>query len=834
MKACFRLYFFAIALLFSKKNIAQVVQPDFNIVRGTNAYTLGKVVSMAQDRYGYMWFADQNCCLVRYDGYRTKVYRNDPADTNSIASNGFECIAADPSGNIWIGVPQGLDKFDPATNKFIHYRYPRKEKDFGNVILIDHEGIVWFGTSAGLDKFDPVTRKVTHYVHSDRDTSSISSNMVRSLYEDKAGVLWVGTGLAFDTKTKEGGLNRFDKQTGKFTRYMHDPNNPHSLISDKVRAMFEDSKGNFWVGTDGDGLHKMNRENGTFERLTHDPLRPEKLCRPPVKKGNDWDHITFIAEDVSGKIWIGTYAEGIICYDPVTKKLDHFNSNDKKRAKGYTDNSSWAMFVSKDGLLWISNENGELFRVDPLQTGFSEVKLGATVAHFLEDSSGNLWMTEEGKGLLMVNSKTNEKKYFSHEPADSSSISSNRATFIQPAQDGQWWIGSWNGGNLFNPQTGKFTRYFYNPEGKDQDGMAGVFAVLETKDETYFGVFPGLSVLNKNSGIITRYANNPTDTNSITAGGTVNFSDKGDGNIWMSVYNNEGGALDLFNTGTKKFKHYFKGLIVWNIFKSSDGKMWVGTSKGLYYRNDSLDSFIPVGPEKSEFINARVKSMTEDADKNIWGVSSLGIFRFNPHNNELTIYGDKFGVFDVSAFSYEPSYTASNGELLFGNPHGYYKCFSNNVINHFPPKILLTDFKIDGHSILTGKGFFKGSLEDAKEITLNYDQNIFSIDFAAIHFSDPEHNVHQFMLEGYENAWRDVQGEKTAYYFNVPPDHYVFKIRAYSSYGVWSEKSVRIIVLPPWWQTWWFRTLMGIFLLASFYGYLPVANSLTAQAKKKT
>lgn len=320
MKAGFHLYFFAFALLFAKKNTAQIVRHDFNLVRGTNSYTFGKVVSMAQDRFGYMWFADQNCCLVRYDGYRTKIFRNNPGDTNSVASNGFECIAADPSGNIWIGVPQGLDKFDPAANKFIHYRYPSKKDAFGNVILIDHTGIVWLGTNAGLEKFDPVTQKVTHYIHSESDTSSISSNMVRSLYEDKAGVLWVGTGLAFDTKTKEGGLNRFNRQTGKFTRYMHDPNNPQSLISNKVRAMFEDSKGNFWVGTDGDGLHIMNRETGTFERLTSTSSHPGKISRPPVKKGNDWDHITFIAEDISGKIWIGTYAEGIICYDPVTKK----------------------------------------------------------------------------------------------------------------------------------------------------------------------------------------------------------------------------------------------------------------------------------------------------------------------------------------------------------------------------------------------------------------------------------------------------------------------------------------------------------------------------------
>ncbi|MEO7393370.1 MAG: ATP-binding protein, partial [Chitinophagaceae bacterium] len=295
----------------------------------------------------------------------------------------------------------------------------------------------------------------------------------------------------------------------------------------------------------------------------------------------------------------------------------------------------------------------------------------------------------------------------------------------------------------------------------------------------------------------------------------------GDGNIWMSAWHNESGALDLFNRNTKKFKHYLKGLIVWDIFKSRDGKMWVGTSKGLYYRNDSLDSFIQVGPEGSEFRKTRVQSMTEDADKNIWGISSLGIFRFNPDKNELKIYADKFGTFDVGISPYNTSYTSLSGELYFGNPHGYYKCFPNKVFNSVPPKILITDFKIDGISIKDNqKGILKEPLEEAKEITLRHNQNEISIDFAAIHFAEPESNIHQYMLEGYEKEWRDVREEKSAYYFNLPPGHYVFKVRAASSYGVSSETSVKIIVLPPWWQTWWAYSLYGLLLLFGIWTFI--------------
>jgi signal transduction histidine kinase/ligand-binding sensor domain-containing protein len=817
-------------LLFSKPGISQVIQPGFNLVRGTSSYTLGKIVSMAQDKYGYMWFADQsNTSLVRYDGYRMKIFHNDPADSNSVGYKGADCIAADPSGNIWVGVPRGVDKFDAATGKFIHYRSPAGERDRGgNVLLIDHSGIVWIGGD-GLIRLDPVTGKFTDYVHADNDSSSLSCNIVRSLYEDKAGTLWVGTGFEFEPKTKEGGLNRFNKETGKFTRYLHNPNDPQSLISNKVRAIFEDSKGNFWVGTDGDGLHLMNREKGTFERLTYDPQHPEKLCRPPVKKGNDFDHITFITEDISGKIWIGTYMEGIVLYNPKTKKIDHFTSEDKNRAGGYTHNSTWASYISKDGTVWISNENSELFRVDPLQTGFSQVKLDGSVSHFLEVSSGNVWMTEQGKGLLILNPKTNERKYFSNNPADSFSISYDNGTFIQRSADGLWWVGSFNGINLFNPQTGRFKRFFYNPGFHNYDYQSGVLAVFETKNEIFFGRSGGkLTVKNIQTGAITDYTNNPNDTNSISwgppesKGAIVALSGKGDGNIWVSVWNDGGGgALELFNTRTKKFKHYLKGIIVGDILNASDGRMWVATSKGLYYRNDSLDSFFPVGPVESEFRKTRVRSITADADNNIWGVTGIGIFRYNPKKDELTIFGDKFGVFDVGAENYVGSGTTSKGQLLFGNPHGYYTCFPNDVFNPYPPQIVITDFKIDGHSIFeTKKTIADLALEDADEQKLKYNQNKISIDFAAIHFAGPEYNIHQYRLEGYETEWRTAGEDKTANYFNLPPGHYVFRIKATSSYGVTTEKSMRIIVLPPWWLTWWAYTLYAVLAIFSVCAFI--------------
>src|SRR4051812_41820617 len=144
-----------------------------------------------------------------------------------------------------------------------------------------------------------------------------------TIYEDKQNAVWIGTGTSFKDYDSCGGLNKLNKKTGKFIRYMHDDKDLHSLIDNRVRAIFEDSRGNFWVGTAGDGLHTMDRTKGIFERHMYDPSYPDKLSRPPIKNRlvNAVDHITFITEDNNGRVWIGTFEGGINVYDPSTRKV---------------------------------------------------------------------------------------------------------------------------------------------------------------------------------------------------------------------------------------------------------------------------------------------------------------------------------------------------------------------------------------------------------------------------------------------------------------------------------------------------------------------------------
>src|SRR5665213_1118622 len=156
-----RIFLFSLLLAFtSKAGLGQTREPKFNLISGADGITIGRINSITRDREGVMWFADQTSkCIIRYDGTHMKKYLNDSKDSNSLGGHGYpECMVADSSGIIWIGfwVGGGLDKFDPATGKFTHFRH--KANDAGSLandtvgaVLIDHLGNLWVGTISGLN-----------------------------------------------------------------------------------------------------------------------------------------------------------------------------------------------------------------------------------------------------------------------------------------------------------------------------------------------------------------------------------------------------------------------------------------------------------------------------------------------------------------------------------------------------------------------------------------------------------------------------------------------------------------------------------------------------------
>lgn len=197
----------------------------------------------------------------------------------------------------------------------------------------------------------------------------------------------------------------------------------------------------------------------------------------------------------------------------------------------------------------------------------------------------------------------------------------------------------------------------------------------------------------------------------------------------------------------------------------------------------------------------------------------MGICRLNAQRNKVIIFSRQE---DPTWYNGTGSYKGKSGELFFGGGSGYFTFFPQQLTgNAKPPQIVLSAFRIADQPIVPGKESpLKEPLSQTKEIWLNYKQNVFSFDFADIHYSNPQQNRHLFMLEGLDKTWRKAGEEKTAYYYNVPPGHYVFRVKASNRDGVWAEKSISVIVSPPWWSTWWFRIAAILSVSALFYSII--------------
>ncbi|MBC7875370.1 MAG: hypothetical protein H7Y01_15325 [Ferruginibacter sp.] len=796
--------------------------------------SMGFVPGITQDAKGYMWFGATG--LYRYDGYHLTAYKNDPLNPQSLGSNIIESICADKSGVIWVGTKgYGLDRFDPATGIFTHFRHNPQDPSSlihnkVTVLFQDREGFLWIGTHGGLDRMDIKTGKFYHYQHSN-DPNSLSCDQVRSIYEDREGTIWIGTGSPFsndDSGPDEGGLNRFDKKTGKFIRYMNDPHDPNTLINNKVGAIFEDSRGNFWVGTAGDGLHTMDRGKGIFERQLYDPAHPEILSRPPLLTSSSFDQIRFITEDAAGYIWIGTVLSGLNRYDPNTGKTTYVGKI--KTSSGYREITGWCSFTSHEGVLWVGSWQEDLYYMDPLQKNIPFISTGYTVRAFCEEDKNVLWMGTS-EGLIRYDRKTGITNHFFSDYANDNFYVAK----IYKDYNGTIWIGAYNRFYRYNAKTNDFALFQPGEKRISSFGGGNIFVITgDRKGSLLIGSDNGLDFMDRKTNVFTHYSMNSEDTNSLSQNWVTAAHEDLWGNLWIGTYN--GGGINLFNPQTGKFKHYLKGTSITFLVEDSDSILWVGTDGGFYRYNRSDDAFNlfadPKGIIKTGSIY--VNSIVEDDKRNLWMSTSLGILRLDSKRNDIRIYGKNRGVDAVNLISFS-GYKGLNGALHFSAVSGYYSFFPDSLSgNSRPPQVVLTDFNLGNESINSGaNNFLKEPLNEAKEIVLDHTHNIFSFDFAGIHYTSPSDNRHLFMLENYDIAWRQAGSEHTAYYHKVPPGRYIFRVKAASSEGEWAEKTIAIIINPPWWLTWWAYILYAILVMSLIYAVHRFQKQGVIQAERE-
>ena len=811
----------------------------FNLVSRAQDDVVGLITGMAQDKQGFLWITTFNG-LYKYDGYQYSSYHTEPLNPNSLAPGRLECVTIDKTGCLWLAPRgSGLDRFDPSTGIFTHFRHNDNEPgsladDLVLATLQDHEGILWIGTKNGLDKFDSTTNTFFHYKHDTNDPSSLSCDRIRAIYEDKQGTIWVGTGDLFNKAGSEGGLNKFNRKSGKFTRYMHDEKDPHSLIDNGVRAIFEDSRNNFWIGTAGDGLHTMDRTKGTFERHLYDPSHPDKLSRPPMgysKAYDSTDFITFIIEDNKGRIWIGTFQGGINVYDPATQKVSHYgtdkNSKEKLENKGFWgDNGFWTAYKTTDNIIWISSWGSNLYKIQPYQSILPHTQIGKVVLCFAEDDAQTLWLGTLN-GLIHKENNGKEEQFL----IDKDSSGLNQISSIE--KDGnKFWITTGHGLYLFDPSTKTFSSYHHQAGNANSLLSDMVYSVKKGTDNMlWIGTYNSLDMMDTKRGTFRHFQYNPKDSglliSAISNNGIWRVLVDKNRTVWGGSYN----GLYRLDQPSGNFKRYLSQTPVTCILEDRAGILWVGTTTGLFKYNKANDKFSGFLDEWS-IISAtiQINGITEDNEQNLWLKTDKGILRLNKERKNVIAYGKNQGVNILTVTG--AGYIRQNGEIVYGDTSGYFS-FQPNLLqqNISGPSVTIDNFLLNNVPVQpTPNGILTVPLAQTKEIRLSHDQNTFSFGFANIDFISEHADTHlRFMLQNYDNAWRKAGDERTAYYFNLPPGKYIFKVKALNAAGVAAEKDIAVIITPPWWSTWWAYTIFVSLFVGFVWAFIAYRSARLKQ-----
>lgn len=831
--------------------------PRFEVFKLPGGETANMVQCIIQDKTGFLWFATR-AGLIRYDGRQFVTYRHDPSDSSSIAADYVNWIFEDSKGILWLGsCCDGLSAFDPVTEKCVRYRHDDNDPsslaaDYVSAITEDRPGNIWIATAGGLDCFSPgpgrrLRGKIKHYLL-DPGNRNLHKPFVRALYVDSRGILWVGCGDPYNEHSR-GGLYRYQPETDDFIR-MDKEGEP---VDNRVQVLFEDRRKNFRIGTcGGAGLYRMETAGGRerFNRLPpFNNFSPTRLSSPALVRNDhvfpQYEHITFMFEDQQGRLWIGAVEGGLNVYDPSAGVTRHF-----EQASGIPDSlqsiSLWHGCQGRDGTVWIGcGDNGPVYRVTNTNDifpfyhtrhlfGMEEIN----ITGMLKEPTGAVWLQTLGdmNSVVRFDRAAHTYRRFDYDPP---AIRHSYLDLFALAgdQDGNLWASTEQGLYRQEPATAGHGTFRPDPVFSDKLQLRAAWPPFrDPHGNTWVATFgQGLFRVKAGSDTAVPFRHNPADTTSIGGNLVEKVFEDRQGNIW--VLGASAGFdrrtpmfLDRFNPGDQTFTHFLPpgelgdpGSVV----KDHKGNFWFTAFPfGIRKFNPDTPKYEAFTVGKSALPTNMVMEMQAGNDGNIWMLAKDGIIKLNPETGSFFTYTAYHGIqtYPNDRPWITGSCTGPDGEILFGSYGGFYAFYPGEIQHaaaRSPAQTYITGLTVLGKRTVPGKeAFLSRPVWESPVLKLSHDHNVFAFHISSFEFGDPALSRLEFKLENYDRAWRsDLRGGEASY-VNVPPGKYTFRVRGTNSMGIrMQETALPVIVLPPWWQSWWAYAFYIFTLAGGLYAF---------------
>jgi signal transduction histidine kinase/ligand-binding sensor domain-containing protein len=784
-------------------------QTDIKFTHLTNIEGLSQstVQAIVKDRFGFIWFGTQDG-LNRYDGYTFKVYRHQPKDSTSLHRSHILSLCEDSRGNLWVGTSNGsLSCYDRRRDAFVHVKVAKDGSEglsqkSVTTIYEDKQRNLWIGTYWQLNLLDRETGKITQFGNNPSDPHSISGDGITAIFEDSRNTLWVGTTQ---------GLNILDRKTRTFRRFFQTPD-PSSISDNNITAVFEDSRHRLWVGTNN-GLNLFNEKTGTFSRFQHNPNIPASFAN---------NQITAIQEAEAGKLWVGTKSS-LELFDPERSTAIHFGNDPNVSTSLNKNGCVTALLKDREGILWVGTFQGGLNKHDPHLTYFDSYRNNPNDFHslsfnvvtaFAEKPNGDVWVGTSGGALNLWQKATNKFLRFNPNPANKNALANwGIQCLYQGKKNDYLWIGMYGSCiDRYDPKTNVF-KHYTKGDRADQLNNDAVYAVFEdSKSNIWIGTNGGgVNVLDQSTGVITKYTHDPENPASLASNFVRCFFEDKKGNIWVggtggiSIFHPQSRTFTSFNQSNTALESDF----VFSIFEDSRSNMWIGTLGGGLNKLDTLHKTVINYSTFNGLPDNTINSIVEDRNGYLWISTNNGISRFDPQKGTFKNMGLENGIQSFE-FSQGAGLLTRNGEILLGGTNGFNVVHSDQLIkNDHASKVVITGFNLFNKPVPVGgeSSPLSQDISETKEIRLSYDQSIITFEFVALNLTVSNKNQYAFMLEGFDKEWNYDGANRRATYTNLSPGTYVFKVKAANNDGLWNENatSIRVVIEPPFWETWWFR-----------------------------
>lgn len=809
-------------LLLPLFSLSQISGSRFRHITNDQGLSNTSINCIFQDSRGFMWFGTRDG-LNRYDGVKITVFRNNPANSNSISDNFIRAIYEDADHQLWIATSMGLNCFDPVTNRF--YQFVHQDNN-GNSIssnvvnaLTSIGEKLYIGTSGSAFDFDIYDKSTHSFSHYSRQAGKTVSDTINCMYRE-GNTIWMGT---------QNGLVAYNAQQGKSTTA--------SLgFAAVVTAIAPGIDGKLWVATSNTGVVLFGPKNNTNRHFTHQDNDAGSLSQ---------DMVLSILHDKGGNIWVGTVNGGLNLFDSKTGSF--FKYLPKPEETGSLSNTTVsALYQDNQGNVWVGTHRGgiNLYTADVdkfklyRQGSPSNALSYGDVKAFFQDSKGNIWVGTDGGGLNKFDPQTETFKQYRHQAGNPRSLSSDAVQTIGEDAAGHLWVGTWGEGlNMFDAQSGTFSVYKHNAHGPNS--ISSDFlqrTLLDSKGNFWVATYGGgVNLLDAQTRKFSRFTG--TAKGKVYGNDVVSVTEDKQGNIWFGT---DDGGLNKYTPSTGEIAHYLdKGQHKTDsrvLFADSKGRFWVGMN-GLYLLNSKTDTFKLFTPKYGLGKDVFIKGITEDDNHQLWISTSNGLTRLDPATGQAHQFNTGDGL-QNSEFEANSYLKARDGRMYFGGIRGFNTFFPANIsTNTFVPPVYLTDFQLFNKSITVGDSTvdMPADISVTKKITLNYKQSSIAFTFAALNYIVTRNNQYKYKLDGIDTGWNKAGMERKAVYTNLMPGTYTFHVKASNNDDVWNEQgtSITIVVTPPFWATWWFRTLLVVVIVAGAYGFYSYRINLVKKQNAK-